>query len=415
MAWNGFIPRRRWRIPLTGARPFGWSARSIERRCGLGADAAAYRSVVTPFVERWETLIEEFLAPLHFPRHPLKIAAFGAQAIRSAESFARSWFDGERARALFAGIAGHSLLPLDKPGTAAFGLVLGMLAHAVGWPIARGGSQSVAKALCSYLRALGGEIECNARVDNIDEFASATAVLCDVTPRELLRIAGHRFTPRYRHCLERYRYGPGVFKVDWALGAPIPWKEACCARAATVHVGGSMEEIAASERAAWSGEHSERPFVLLAQPSLFDPSRAPAGRHTAWAYCHVPNGSRESFLERMENQIERFAPGFRETILARHTFTAAEMEQYNANYAGGRHQRRRAGSFAIVCAPLYPALPHFRQKSLHLFGGKSARGRRPRHVRILCGEGGSAGSGLSLLDCDDHGVQSRQGALRACR
>ncbi len=310
--------------------------RSIgETARGLGEDATAYRSIVTPFVERWEALIEAFLAPIHFPRHPLKIAAFGVQALRPAESFARSWFEGERARALFAGIAGHSLLPLDKPGTAAFGLLLGILAHAVCWPIPKGGSQFITDAMCSYLRALGGEIETGARVDNIDQFADARAVLCDLTPRELLRIAGHRFTSSYRHCLERYRYGPGVFKVDWALAAPIPWKAACCARAGTVHLGGTMEEIAASERAAWSGKRCERPFVLLAQPSLFDPSRAPAGRHTAWAYCHVPNGSRESFLDCIENQIERFAPGFRETILARHTFTAAEMERYNANYAGG--------------------------------------------------------------------------------
>lgn len=310
--------------------------RSVEETGrGLGVDQQSYDKLMTPLVTHWETLASEFLRPIHFPRHPVQLAGFGLHAIRPAAAFARAKFRGQAARALFAGLAGHAILPLEKAGSAAFGLVLGMMAHAVGWPIPRGGSQSIPNALCAYLRSLGGTVVTGRRVENVDEFPRARAIVCDVTPRQLLRLAGYRFTASYRRALQRYRYGPGVFKVDWALRAPIPWADPACSRAATVHLGASLEEIATSERAAWQGGYVERPFLIVTQPSLFDPTRAPQGRHTAWAYCHVPNGSRETLVDEVESQVERFAPGFRQIILARHMFTAAGMEEHNPNLVGG--------------------------------------------------------------------------------
>jgi phytoene dehydrogenase-like protein len=244
-------------------------------------------------------------------------------------------FRGEKARGLFAGLAAHSMLRLDRPPSAAFGLMLGLLGHAVGWPFARGGSQRVSDALASYLRALGGEIETGHKVESLAELGDTRTVLLDVTPRGLLALAGDRLTGRYRHGLENYRYGPGVFKLDWALDGPIPWRAEECAQAATVHLGATLEEIAASEVAPGRGEIAERPYVLLAQQSLFDPTRAPAGQHTAWAYCHVPNGATVDMTERIEARVERFAPGFRERILARSALGPADVERYNANYVGG--------------------------------------------------------------------------------
>ena len=227
------------------------------------------------------------------------------------------------------------MLPLPAPASAGFGLTLAMLGHAVGWPLARGGSQALADGLAAHLRSLGGEIETRRRVGSLDEVGGAEAALLDVTPRQLLAIAGPRLSGSYRRRLEGFRYGPGVFKLDWALDAPIPWSAEECARAATVHLGGTLAEIAASERQPARGQVAARPFVLLAQQSLFDPTRAPEGRHTAWAYCHVPNGSTVDMTERIEQQVERFAPGFRERILARSALGPVEMEGYNANYVGG--------------------------------------------------------------------------------
>jgi phytoene dehydrogenase-like protein len=301
----------------------------------LGVDGRAYKRMMQPLVDHWESLIDEFLRPVHVPKHPFQMAMFGIEAMRPAQSFASARFQTEQACALFGGFAAHSILPLSKPFSAAFGLVLGLLAHAVGWPIPRRGSQSITDALCGYLRALGGDVVSGRRVDNVDEFTGVRAIVCDVTPRQLLALAGHRFTPSFNRALERYRYGPGVFKVDWALDRPIPWKAASCGEAATVHIGGSLAKIAASEEGAWTGAYVERPFIILAQPSLFDPTRAPQGQHTAWGYCHVPNGSRETMINEVEQQIERFAPGFRRIILARHMFTAASMEQHNPNLVGG--------------------------------------------------------------------------------
>jgi len=301
----------------------------------LGDDDVGWRRLFAPLVADAEPLLEDLLGPLHLPAHPVRLARFGARAAAPATTLARFAFRGERARGVFAGLAAHSMLRLDRPPSAAFGLTLGLLAHAVGWPLPRGGSQRLSDALASYLRSLGGEIETGRRVESLAELGEARPILLDVTPRGLLALAGDRLPTRYRHGLERYRYGPGVFKLDWALGGPIPWQAEECARAATVHLGATLEEIAVSEAAPGRGEIAEQPYVLLAQPSLFDPTRAPAGQHTAWAYCHVPNGSTVDMTERIEAQIERFAPGFRERILARSALGPAQMERYNENYVGG--------------------------------------------------------------------------------
>lgn len=310
--------------------------RSVDRTAEeLGGDAVAYRRLFAPLADAWPKLEDAVLGPLRWPRHPLALARFGLRALQPAERMARRLFAGEPARALFGGIAAHSMLPLDMRPTAGVGLALNLMAHVAGWPIPRGGAQSLANALAAHLRSLGGEIVTGTPVTSIDELPEAKAVLCDLSPGPLLAVAGHRFPPRFRRALERYRYGMATFKVDWALAAPIPWRNPACARAVTVHLGGTLPEIAASERDAWGGRHAERPFVLLAQPTLFDDSRAPAGRHVAWTYCHVPRGSDVDMLPRIEQQIERFAPGFRERVLARSVLRPADLERYNANYVGG--------------------------------------------------------------------------------
>jgi len=302
---------------------------------GLEEDAEAYRELMDPVVATWEDLSGDILGPLRLPKHPLTLARFGRHALRSAKSLAESQFSRRRARALFAGAAAHSMLPLEKLATAAFGLVLTASAHAVGWPFPRGGAQQISNALASYLKTLGGKIVTDCRVDALEQLPRARAVLCDVAPRQLLRMAGRSFASSYRRKLERYRYGPGAFKVDWALSEPIPWKARECASAGTIHVGGTLEEIAVSESAAWNGRPAEHPFVLVAQPTLFDTTRAPGDRHIAWGYCHVPNGSSFEMLERIEAQIERFAPGFREVILRRSVMTPADLEAHNPNLIGG--------------------------------------------------------------------------------
>ena len=310
--------------------------RSVEQTAaGLGVDAAAYVELMQPLVDRWDVLAEEFLAPPHLFRHPFAIAGFGLMAIRSASALARARFRGARASALFAGLAAHCILPLDFTMTASFGLMLGLTGHAVGWPFPRGGSQKIADAMASYLKSLRGEIVTGMPIQRLGQVPAAKAVLFDVTPRQLSRIAGDRLPAGYRTKLENYRYGPGVFKIDYALDGPIPWKSLQCTRAATVHLGGTLAEIEASERSMWQGKPPAKPFVLVAQQSLFDAQRAPAGKHTGWAYCHVPNGSDFDMTERIEAQIERFAPGFRERVLARHAMAPAAMERYNANYIGG--------------------------------------------------------------------------------
>ncbi len=310
--------------------------RSLEATSAtFGVDERAYRDLFSPYVDHWEDLLEDILGPLRIPKHPVLLGRFGLQALRSATGLAKSVFKGERARAAFAGHAGHSIQPLEHLGTAAPGLVEGILAHAVGWSLAEGGSQRITEAMASYLVSLGGEIVTGVPVRAMGDIPSARAVLFNLTPRQVLEIAHDRLPPGYRRQLARYRYGPGACKVDFALDGPIPWEAEAVQRAATVHIGGTLAEISASEQAIWHGEHAERPFVLLAQQSLFDPSRAPAGKHTAWAYCHVPHGSTCDASPQIVAQIERFAPGFKDRILAQHVFTAMDMERYNANYIGG--------------------------------------------------------------------------------
>ncbi|MCE5276750.1 MAG: NAD(P)/FAD-dependent oxidoreductase [Planctomycetaceae bacterium] len=372
--------------------------RSVEDTAAglLGIDAGAYRDLMTPLVQRWDALLEDILAPPHIPRHPFTLGRFAANAARSARGLAQRLFAGPRARALIAGLVAHSAMSLDASPSAAFALVLAAAAHAVGWPLPRGGSQSLADALAAYITTAGGSIITGVNIQSLDDLLPAPAchgrpahalslwhgrpahalsvwhgrlahalgwhrghpcsadpgstirdthngvvrgtrplVLLDVTPRQVLALAGHRLHPRYRRQLQRYRYGPGVFKIDWALAEPIPWQAADCRRAATVHLGGTFDEIAASENEVLRGQHPQRPFVLLAQQSLFDPTRAPEGKHTGWAYCHVPNGSTTDMTDAIEAQVERFAPGFREVILARHTRTAAALEAYNPNCVGG--------------------------------------------------------------------------------
>jgi phytoene dehydrogenase-like protein len=325
---------------------------------GLGEDEPRWRRLFAPLVGDAEALLEDILAPVHLPAHPLALARFGARAALPATALARLSFRGAKARGVFAGLSAHSMLRLDRPPSAAFGLMLGLLAHTVGWPFPQGGSQRLSDALASYLRSLGGEIETGRRVESLAELGETRPVLLDVTPRGLLELAGDRLPALYRSRLEGYRYGPGVFKLDWALDGPIPWRAEECARGATVHLGATLEEIAASEVAPARGEIAERPFVLLAQQSLFDPTRAPAGRHTAWAYCHVPNGSTVDMTERIEAQVERFAPGFRERILARSARGPAEIERDNANCVGGDINGGAATLSQLLTRPVARVSPY---------------------------------------------------------
>jgi phytoene dehydrogenase-like protein len=298
----------------------------------LGGDGEAWRRLFAPLVRHSDALMSEILGPLRPPRHPLLMARFGLRALRSAYGLSRSLFDGEHARALLAGCAAHSMLSLRSTASGAFGLVLATSAHAVGWPVARGGSQRLADALADCLRSHGGRIETGRRVESLPD---ARLVMADLTPRQLLRMAGDQLPARYARALRRYRYGPGVFKLDWALDGPIPWRAPEVARAGTVHLGGTLDELAASEHAAATGREHDNPYVLLVQPTLFDPTRAPEGKHTAWAYCHVPSGSMRDMTEIIERQVERFAPGFRDLVLARSAMGPAEVEARNPNYVGG--------------------------------------------------------------------------------
>ena len=321
--------------PLDGGSAVILERSVQETAASLGSDARAYRRLFEPLVRNADSLVGELLGPLRPPRHPLLLGRFGLSGLRSAVGLARSRFEGERARALLAGSCAHSMLSLSTPASAAFGIVLAVGAHAVGWPVAAGGSQRLADALAAHLRSLGGRIETGRVIESLSELPAAGPTLLDVTPRQLVRIAGTSLPQPYKRRLARYRYGPGVFKLDWALDAPIPWAAPEVARAGTVHLGGTLEEIAASEDAVGGGEHAERPFVLLVQASLFDPSRAPAGKHTAWAYCHVPSGSNRDMTAAVEAQVERFAPGFADRILERSVMGPAEVERRNPNYVGG--------------------------------------------------------------------------------
>jgi phytoene dehydrogenase-like protein len=328
--------------PVLLAHPFddGTAAvllRSVaETAATLGPDDRAYHRLMAPFARRWRDLMDAALAPpLRIPRRPFLMARLARRGVRSALGVSRGVFDGDRARALFLGMAAHALLPLDRSPTAAFGIMLAAAGHGAGWPVAGGGSVAIAHALAGVLRGHGGRIVTGSTVRSVDQLPAADAILLDLTPRQVVDVAGHRLPERYRRRLERYRYGPGVFKVDWALSEPIPWTALEARRAGTLHLGGAGDAIARSAQAAAEGRLHEDPFVLLAQPSLFDPARAPAGRHTAWAYCHVPHGSTTDMTAAIERQVERFAPGFRDTILGRHAMNTRDLEAHNANMVGG--------------------------------------------------------------------------------
>lgn len=325
--------------PLEAAHPFddgtaAFLARSLEDTAeGLGLDAEVYRSLIKPVADHWEEVAADSLGPFSFPRHPLIMARFGLNALRSADVIAKR-FSTTAAKGLWGGMAAHAIQPLTNIASAAIGIILSAVGHRHGWPIPKGGAQAVGNALAQYFISLGGEIQTGVHVSSLSQLPSHHAVLFDLTPKQLLTIAGDQFSARYKRQLSRYRYGPGVFKVDWALSGPIPFTAPECRQAATVHLGGTFEEIALSEQRAYDGKHNSAPFVLLTQQSLFD-ERAPAGKHTAWAYCHVPNGSEVDMTAIIEKQIERFAPGFRDLILAKHTTNAQQMEAYNPNYVGG--------------------------------------------------------------------------------
>jgi len=325
---------------IAAAHPFddGTAAvlkKSVEETARLlGGDEQAYLNLMLPVVNDWPLIAPDVLGPLHFPKHPLAMARFGLPALTSAAYLAHR-FDTEKAKGLLAGMAAHSMQPLTNVATSAIALVLMACGHLQGWPIPKGGSNSIANALASYFVSIGGKIETDFYVKSLDQLPSSHAVLFDVSPKQLLQIAGHKFSSLYKWQLERYRYGMGVFKVDWALDAPIPFTAPECTQAGTIHIGNTMREIAYTEQQTWSGGHPEKPFVLLAQQSLFDSTRAPAGKHTVWGYCHVPNGSTVDMTNAIESQIERFAPGFKERILAKHTMNTAQVEEYNPNYIGG--------------------------------------------------------------------------------
>jgi phytoene dehydrogenase-like protein len=303
---------------------------------GLGRDAAAWRRLFGPFVREWQRLLPELLGPVvHLPRHPILLARFGLPALLSATALGRLAFRDPAANALLMGIQAHAMIPLTSPLSGSFGLVLGFLAHAVGWPVARGGSGQIAAAMEGEARRLGVEIITGERIASLRGLPPARCVLLNLTPRQVVAIAGDQLPSRYRHRLAGFRYGPGVFKVDWALDGPIPWLDPATSRAGTVHLAGTGPDIVRAEREMHRGGHPARPFVLLVQPTIADPSRAPAGKHIAWAYCHVPNGSSVDMTAAIEDQVERHAPGFRDLILARSTRDPATVELEDANYVGG--------------------------------------------------------------------------------
>ena len=350
-------------IPLAHPLDDG-SAACLHREIDLTAqqlrhDARAYRRLMRPLARNWNKLANELLQPmLHLPRHPVALARFGILGICPATLLAKFSFKGEPARALFSGIAAHSFLPLEAPVSSAFALVLGLAGHAVGWPIPRGGSQQIANALANYLQELGGKIEINHRVNNLSELPKSHATLLDVSVWEFLKITGHRLPPLYRRRLESFRHAPGVFKIDYALSEPVPWTAEPCRRAGTIHLGGTMDEIAAAERDVSRGKIPERPFVLVAQQSLFDETRAPGGQHTLWAYCHVPFDCKLDVSDRIESQIERFASGFRDCVLACHKMGPTALARSNPNLVGGDINGGAANLMQLIARPILSPNPY---------------------------------------------------------
>jgi len=330
----------------------------VETAAGLGVDGAAYTRLMQPLVDAGDAIIEHILSPLSLPRHPVKLARFGLRGVQSAQRLATQWFTQQRVRGMFAGLAAHATLPLDRPLTAAVGLMFAIAAHRGGWPMPAGGAQQIVIALRRYFESLGGEVVTSAPVCSLTDVPLARAILLDVSPRNLCRIAGDALPAAYRRKLQRFRHGPGVFKLDWALDGPIPWTSPLCKLAGTVHVGGTLDDVAAAEQAPWDGEVAEHPFLLVAQQSLFDASRAPQGKHTGWAYCHVPHGSEVDMTERVEAQLERFAPGFRSLILQRQITSPGDLQQYNENYIGGDISGGVMDAWQLIARPVIGLNPY---------------------------------------------------------
>jgi phytoene dehydrogenase-like protein len=376
--------------PLPLVHPLDDGAPAILERsvdatgAALGPDRSAYCRLIGPLVRRWEQLIPEILAPqLHVPSSPVALARFGVRALWPAAALSRTAFRGGRARALFDGLAAHSVVALEKPGTSAIGLVMAATGHAGGWPLPRGGSRQIAAALASYFRSLGGIIETSAPVETLANLPPARAVLLDVTPRQAVQIASQSLSRQSLRALGRFAYGPGVFKIDWALAGPIPWRDPECAHTATLHLGGGAEEIEAGERAVWNGKYAEKSFVLLVQPTLFDPARAPAGRHIGWAYCHVPNGSTRDMTGMIEAQVERFAPGFRDLVIARNTKNTAQLERSNANLVGGDIAGGANNLWQLIARPVLAFDPYrLPAKGLYLCSASTPPGGG---VHGMCG------------------------------
>lgn len=332
--------------------------RSLEATANdLGIDSASYKNLMQPIAENWDALTNDFLGPLTIPKHPFLMARFGLNAIQPAQRL-QSKFETEEAKALFAGLAAHSILPLDAPVTAAIGLVLGAAGHSVGWPLPKGGSQSIANSMTRYLQSLGGEVETDFEVTSIDQLPSHQCILFDLTPRQLIEIAGDRLPEWYVNRLKKFRYGSGVFKIDYILKEPVPWSDPRCQKAGTVHLGGTFGEIAAAEKLLDENKHADKPYVLVAQQSMFDESRTPDDRHTLWAYCHVPNGSTRDMTQEIDNQIERFAPGFRDVVEERQTMNTSQFEEYNANYFGGDINGGRQDIWQLFTRPIHLINPY---------------------------------------------------------
>lgn len=374
--------------PLAVAHPFddgtaAFLSRSItETAAALGQDKDVYLKLIRPLVNNWEKIAQDIMAPLHFPAHPLLLAQFGLNAVRSANAIAEN-FVTKAAKGLWGGMSAHAIQPFSNLTSAAIGLVLSAVGHKYGWPIPKGGSQSIANALLAHFLDLGGKVETGWMVKSVKELPSHKVALLDVTPKQLLQIAGDELSSYYKWQLGRYKQGMGVFKVDWALNGPVPFTAPECSKAATVHLGNTYAEIALSEQQTSAGIQQEKPFVLFAQQSTFDDTRAPTGKHTAWAYCHVPNGSEQDMTAAIENQVARFAPGFKALILARHTMNARQMEVYNPNYIGGDINGGIVDLSQLYTRPVLRSSP-YRTSSKHLYICSSATPPGPG-VHGMCG------------------------------
>lgn len=321
--------------PLEGGRAISIYHSLDKTLENLGNGASAYKKLYENFIKEWTSLSEDVFGTLRFPSHPLLMAQFGYKGMLSAEKLVHTYFNNPALKAAFAGCAAHSILPLDKAFSASFGLVLGTSAHATGWPVAKGGTHKVTKALADHFQHLGGSIQTNSKVKELADIPSCKTILFDLIPHQIAEIADSDLPSSYRNKLLNYKYGPGSFKIDWALSEPVPWKNPELRKAGTVHLGGTFEEIAESEQMVWEGKHPKKPYVIVTQASLFDESRAPKGNHTLWAYCHVPNGSTQNMTNEIEDQIERYAPGFRDTIISKHRMNTKQFQAYNPNYIGG--------------------------------------------------------------------------------